>query len=182
MLHKILKDKCIDLIERTFVRENSLHMACYKKYALFSLMTINNILCGLVKTFVQSFRFFLIISLSLFGLLLHYTNGLLVYLWGYNVPPPHPFPSPTPSNTPPHPLLHTHTHTHTHTQTTADLILFYYERGFMMSLSHENQTNIFEAFNLISWYEYLDDFLNIDNIWTNDWGNLSKEKTKVNQS
>ena len=29
----------------------------------------------------------------------------------------------------------------------ADLFLFYYERDFMLSLSHENQTNIIEAFS-----------------------------------
>ena len=43
----------------------------------------------------------------------------------------------------------------------ADLFLFCYERDFMLSLSDNNQTDIFEAFNSTS--RYLDDLLNIDN-------------------
>ena len=45
----------------------------------------------------------------------------------------------------------------------ADLFLFCCERDFIMSLSRENQTDIIEAFNLTS--RYLDDLLNIDNIY-----------------
>ena len=45
----------------------------------------------------------------------------------------------------------------------ADLFLFYYERDFMKSLSRENQADIIEAFNSTS--RYLDDLLNIDNIY-----------------
>ena len=45
----------------------------------------------------------------------------------------------------------------------ADLFLFCYERDFMKSLSRENQTDIIEAFN--STLRYLDDLLNIDNIY-----------------
>ena len=47
----------------------------------------------------------------------------------------------------------------------ADLFLFCYERDFMKSLSRENQADIIEAFNSTS--RYLDDLLNIDNIWPN---------------
>ena len=43
----------------------------------------------------------------------------------------------------------------------ADLFLFCYERGFMLSLSDNNQADIIEAFNSTS--RYLDDLLNIDN-------------------
>ena len=43
----------------------------------------------------------------------------------------------------------------------ADLFLFCYERGFMTSLSDDNQADITEAFNSTS--RYLDDHLNIDN-------------------
>ena len=52
----------------------------------------------------------------------------------------------------------------------ADLILFCYERDFMKSLSRENQADIIEAFNSTS--RYLDDLLNIDNIYFDqmvDW-------------
>ena len=45
----------------------------------------------------------------------------------------------------------------------ADLFLFCYERDFMKSLSRENQADIIEAFNTTS--RYLDDLLNIDNIY-----------------
>ena len=45
----------------------------------------------------------------------------------------------------------------------ADLFLFCYERDFMKSLSRENQSDIIEAFNSTS--RYLDDLLNIDNIY-----------------
>ena len=45
----------------------------------------------------------------------------------------------------------------------ADLFLFCYERDFMKSFSPENQVDIIEAFNSTS--RYLDDLLNIDNIY-----------------
>ena len=45
----------------------------------------------------------------------------------------------------------------------ADVFLFCYERDFMKSLSPENQADIIEAFNSTS--RYLDDLLNIDNIY-----------------
>ena len=45
----------------------------------------------------------------------------------------------------------------------ADLFLFCYENDFMRSLSRENQADIIEAFNSTS--RYLDELLNIDNIY-----------------
>ena len=45
----------------------------------------------------------------------------------------------------------------------ADLFLFCYERDFLKSLSRENQADIIEAFSSTS--RYLDDLLNIDNIY-----------------
>ena len=47
----------------------------------------------------------------------------------------------------------------------ADLFLFCYERDFRKSLSRENQADIIEAFNSTYRYMYLDDLLNIDNIF-----------------
>ena len=44
-----------------------------------------------------------------------------------------------------------------------NLVLFCYERDFMKSVSRENQADIIEAFNSTS--KYLDDLLNIDNIY-----------------
>ena len=49
----------------------------------------------------------------------------------------------------------------------ADLILFYYETDFMLSLSDNNQVDVVEAFNSTS--RYLDDLLNIDNPYFNKW-------------
>ena len=43
----------------------------------------------------------------------------------------------------------------------ADLILFCYERNFMVSLSEDNQSDVIESFSSTS--RYLDDLLNIDN-------------------
>ena len=45
----------------------------------------------------------------------------------------------------------------------ADLFLFCYESDFMKSLSRANQADIIEAFKSTS--RYLDDLLNIDNIY-----------------
>ena len=50
-----------------------------------------------------------------------------------------------------------------HVPLVADLFLFCYERDFMKSLSRKNQADIIEAFNSTS--RYLDDLLNIDNIY-----------------
>ena len=45
----------------------------------------------------------------------------------------------------------------------ADLFLNCYERDFMDSLYHDNQADVIEAFNSTS--KYLDDLLNIDNLY-----------------
>ena len=45
----------------------------------------------------------------------------------------------------------------------ADLLLFTYERDLVKSLSRENQADIIAVFNSTS--RYLDDLLNIDNIY-----------------
>ena len=42
-----------------------------------------------------------------------------------------------------------------------DLVLFCYERDFILSLSDNNQADVVKAFNATS--RYLDDLLNIDN-------------------
>ena len=49
------------------------------------------------------------------------------------------------------------------TSLVADLFLFCYERDFMLSLSDNNQSDVIEAFNSTS--RYLDDFLNIANLY-----------------
>ena len=76
-------------------------------------------------------RFFLI--MSLFGLVFNYTNILLVYQRVHIVHPP---------------LLQI-------------CFCFYYKRAFMISVSHENQSNIIEGFN--STFRYLENLLNFIN-------------------
>ena len=51
----------------------------------------------------------------------------------------------------------------------ADLFLFCYIRDFMTSISDGNQADIIEAFNSTS--RYLDDLLNIDNLYFEELGN-----------
>ena len=48
-----------------------------------------------------------------------------------------------------------------------DLFLFCYERDIMLSLSDNNQTDIIETFN--STIRYLDDLLNINNPYFEQW-------------
>ena len=45
----------------------------------------------------------------------------------------------------------------------ADLILFCYERDFMVSLPNDEQADVIDAFNTTS--RYLDDILNINNVY-----------------
>ena len=49
----------------------------------------------------------------------------------------------------------------------ADLFLFCYERDFMMSLSDDKQADIIDDFNTT--LRYLDDILNIDNVFLTIW-------------
>ena len=51
--HNLIKDKFIDLIERTFTRVGSPHLACNDRNALFTSKKPKNILHGLVKMFVM---------------------------------------------------------------------------------------------------------------------------------
>ena len=52
----------------------------------------------------------------------------------------------------------------------ADLFLFCYERDFMMPLSDDKQVDIIDAF--YTSYRYLDDILNIDNIYFDNLTNF----------
>ena len=51
--HNLIKDKLIDLIERTFNREGSSYLACNDKNALFTSENPKNIMHGLVKMYVM---------------------------------------------------------------------------------------------------------------------------------
>ena len=54
----------------------------------------------------------------------------------------------------------------------ADLFLFCYERDFMMSLSIDTQADVIDAFNTTS--RYLDDILNINNVYFDNMVKVSK--------
>ena len=54
----------------------------------------------------------------------------------------------------------------------ADLFLFCYERDFMMSLSDDKQADVIGAFNTTS--RYLDDILNINNVYFDNMVKVSK--------
>ena len=130
--HNLIKDKLIDLINRTFIREKTQYLACTKN-VLFSLLMYTIItIYGRVKKSVMPLIIFWIIFFIRFGTKLYrQTIGIQM---GTNCAP-----------------------------LVADLFLFCYERDFMKSLSRENQVDIIEAFNSTS--RYLDDLLNIDNIY-----------------
>ena len=54
----------------------------------------------------------------------------------------------------------------------ADLFLFCYERDFMMSLSDDKEADVIDAFNTTS--RYLDDILNINNVYFDNMVVVSK--------
>ena len=130
--HHLIKDKLIDLINQTFIRENTQYVACNEECAFFTSDVYNNhnlwscqkVCDALVYLFDNSFIRF----------------GTKLYRQTIGIP----------MGTNCAPLV-------------ADLFLFCYERDFMKSLSRENQADIIEAFNSTS--RYLDDLLNIDNIY-----------------
>ena len=57
------------------------------------------------------------------------------------------------------------------------LFLFCCERDFMMSLSEDKQADIIDAFNTLS--RYLDDILNIYNVWYVDYTLQSSNSIKL---
>ena len=131
--HHLIKDTLIDLINRTFIRENTQYLACNEECAFFTSDVYNNHnlwscqkVCDALVYLLDNI-FFIRFGTKLYrqtiGIPMGTNCALLV----------------------------------------ADLFLFCYERDFMKSLSRENQADIIEAFNSTS--RYLDDLLNIDNIY-----------------
>ena len=51
--HNLIKDKRIDLIQRTFNREGSPYLACNDRRVFFTLEKSKNIMHGLVKMYVM---------------------------------------------------------------------------------------------------------------------------------
>ena len=130
--HHLIKDKLIDLINRTFIRENTQHLACNKECAFFTSDVYNNRNLWSCQKVCDALVYLWIIFLL--DLELNFIDKLLVFRWELIV------------------LL-------------LLLICFFFccERDFMKSLSRENQADIIEAFNSTS--RYLDDLINIDNIY-----------------
>ena len=76
--HHLIKDKLIDLINRTFVRENTQYLACNEECAFFTSDVYNNH-NGRVKKFVMPLFIFWIIFLL--DLELNFIGKLLVFRW-----------------------------------------------------------------------------------------------------
>ena len=78
--HHLIKDKLIDLINRTFIRENTQYLACNEECAFFSLlMYIIITIYGRVKNSVMPLFMFWIIFLL--DLELNFIDKLLVFRW-----------------------------------------------------------------------------------------------------
>ena len=80
--HNLIKEKLLDLIERTFYKkEGKLYIACNNKKAFFSLLQtiIEDISFGLVRMYVTPYRFSW--TIYILGLALSYTDKLLVCRW-----------------------------------------------------------------------------------------------------
>ena len=122
-----MKDKLVDLIDRTFQREGSPYLACndrnacfMKEYHVWSCQNVYEALTFLLDIFIR------------FGTKLY--RQVVGIPMGTNCAP-----------------------------LDANLFLFCYERGFIMSLSGDKQADVSDAFNTTS--RYLEDILNINNVF-----------------
>ena len=130
--HHLIKDKLIDLINRSFIRENTQYLACNEECAFFTSDVYNNCTLWSCQKVCDALVYLLDNIFIRFGTKLYrQTIGI-------------------PMGTNCAPLV-------------ADLFLFCYESNFMKPVSRENQAHIIVAFNSTS--RYLDDLLNIDNIY-----------------
>ena len=130
--HHLIKDKLIDLINRTFVRENTPCLACNEDCAFFTSDVYNNHNLWSCQKVCDALVYLLDNFFIRFGTKIY--SKILVFRWE---------------------LIALHL--------LQICFLFCYESDFMKSLSRENQADIIEAFNLS--FRYLDDLLNIDNIY-----------------
>ena len=130
--HYLIKYKLIDLINRTFIRENTQCYACNQECAFSTSDVYNNHNLWSCQKVCDALVYLLDNIFIRFGTKLY--RQTIDIPMGTNLAP-----------------------------LVADLFLFSYEKDFMKSLSRENQADIIEAFNSTS--RYLDDLLNIDNIY-----------------
>ena len=118
--HHLIKDKLIDLINRTFIRENTQYLACNEECAFFTSDVYNNHNLWSCQKVCDALVYLLDNIFIRFGTKLYrQTIGIPM---GANCCAP----------------------------LVADLFLFCYEIDFMKSLSRENQADIIKAFNSTS--------------------------------
>ena len=79
--HNLIKEKLLDLIERTFyTKEGELYLACNDKKAFFTSKDhYKGYQLGLVRMYVTPYRFSW--TIFILGLALSYTDKLLVFRW-----------------------------------------------------------------------------------------------------
>ena len=77
--HHLIKDKHIDLINRTFIRENTQYLACNEECTFFTSDVYNNHNYGRVKKSVMPLFIFWIIFLL--DLELNFIDKLLIFRW-----------------------------------------------------------------------------------------------------
>ena len=134
--YHLIKDKLIDLINRTFIRENTQYLACNENVFFFCF-------------FFFFFTFDVYNNHNLWScqkVCVYLLDNIFIRFGTKLYRQTIAFPMETNCT----PLV-------------ADLFPFCYEKDFMKSLSRENQADIIEAFNSTS--RYLDDLLNIDNMY-----------------
>ena len=120
--HHLIKDKLIDLINRTFILENTQYLACNEECAFFTSDVYNNHNLWSCQK-VCDVLVYLLDNILLLDLELNFIGKLLGFRWELNA-------------------LHL----------LQICFFFCYERDFMKSLSRENQGGIIEAFNSTSRY------------------------------
>ena len=135
--HNLIKDKLIDLIERTFQREGSPYLACNDRNSFFTLENPEKHHAWACQNVCDALTFLLDNLFIRFGTNLY--RQVVRIPMGTNCAP-----------------------------LVADLFLFCYERDFMMSLSDDKQANAIDAFETT--YRYLDDILNINNVYFDKYG------------
>ena len=128
--HNLIKDKLVNLIERTFKRGGSLYIACNDRNAFFISDAVRNYNLWYCLKVCETLTFLLDNIYIRFG------SKLYKQIVG------------SPMDTYSAPFV-------------AALLLFCFERDFMLSLSEDNHSDVIEALNPIS--RYLDDLLNINN-------------------
>ena len=120
--HNLIKEKLNDLIEWTFNREGSLHLACNERnIVLFSLPKSIEIIPRSCQKVCEALTFLLDIIYIKFGTKLF--RQILGIPMGTNC-----------------------------ASLVADLYLFCYERDFMLSVSEEKQSEVIKSFSLTSRY------------------------------